>query len=68
MQILIIEDESAIADVLAYALKSEGYATHCCTLGSEGLAQLRRDADYALVEEVLRRFAADELGAAGAAA
>lgn len=47
MQILIIEDESSIADVLAYALKSEGYATHCCTLGSEGLAQLR-SGDYAL--------------------
>lgn len=39
--ILIIEDESPIADVLAYALKSEGYATQCCTLGSEGLEQLR---------------------------
>jgi two-component system catabolic regulation response regulator CreB len=47
MQILIIEDESAIADVLAYALKSDGYATHCCTLGSEGLAQLS-SGNYAL--------------------
>jgi two-component system catabolic regulation response regulator CreB len=39
--ILIIEDESPIADVLAYALRSEGYAAQCCTLGSEGLEQLR---------------------------
>ncbi len=39
--ILIIEDEAPIADVLAYALKSDGYAVHCCTLGSEGLEQLR---------------------------
>lgn len=39
--ILIIEDESPIADVLAYALKSEGYAAQCCTLGSDGLEQLR---------------------------
>lgn len=39
--ILIIEDETPIADVLAYALKSEGYVTQHCTLGSEGLAQLR---------------------------
>lgn len=39
--ILIIEDETPIADVLAYALKSEGYATQHCTLGSEGLEQLR---------------------------
>jgi two-component system catabolic regulation response regulator CreB len=40
--ILIIEDEAPISDVLAYALKSEGYATQCCTLGSDGLEQLRR--------------------------
>ncbi len=39
--ILIIEDESAIADVLAYALKSEGYTTQHCTLGSEALHHLR---------------------------
>lgn len=39
--ILIIEDESPIADVLAYALKSDGYAVQCCTLGSEGLEHLR---------------------------
>ncbi len=39
--ILIIEDESAIADVLEYALKAEGYATQRCTLGQDGLAQLR---------------------------
>ena len=39
--ILIIEDETAIADVLAYALHSEGYAVHRSTLGSDGLDQLR---------------------------
>ena len=39
--ILIIEDESPIADVLAYALRSEGYDTQHCTLGGEGLEQLR---------------------------
>ena len=39
--ILIIEDEKPIADVLAYALKSEGFGTQHCTLGSEGLEQLR---------------------------
>lgn len=39
--ILIIEDEKSIADVLAYALKSEGFVTQHCTLGSEGLEQLR---------------------------
>lgn len=39
--ILIVEDEQPIADVLAYALKSEGFVTQHCTLGSEGLEQLR---------------------------
>jgi hypothetical protein len=33
----------------------------------EGMALLRHDADVVLVDEVVRRFAADELGAAGAA-
>jgi two-component system catabolic regulation response regulator CreB len=40
--ILIIEDEAAIADVLSYTLKSEGYEPVRCALGSEGLEQLRR--------------------------
>lgn len=39
--ILIIEDEPAIADILAYALESEGYSTRRCTLGSEALEHLR---------------------------
>ena len=39
--ILIVEDESAIAEVLVYALRSEGYDTQHCTLGSDGLLQLR---------------------------
>lgn len=42
--ILIIEDETAIADVLSYALKSEGYSTMHCTLGNDGLKQLRTGA------------------------
>lgn len=45
--ILIIEDESAIADTLIYALRSEGYFPHHCALGSEGLACLR-SGQYAL--------------------
>lgn len=45
--ILIIEDEPAIADVLVYALKSEGYLPRHCTLGSDGLVCLRQG-DYAL--------------------
>ncbi|HEY5993861.1 MAG TPA: two-component system response regulator CreB [Gallionellaceae bacterium] len=49
--ILIIEDEISIADVLSYALKSEGYATTRCTLGGEGLEQLRSGAhDLAILD------------------
>ena len=39
--ILIIEDESAIADTIAYALKTEGFTPHRCGLGSEALELLR---------------------------
>ncbi len=46
--ILIIEDEAAIADTLAYALKTEGYVPQWCALGTEGLARLRTG-DFALV-------------------
>jgi two-component system catabolic regulation response regulator CreB len=40
-RILIIEDETAIADTLLYALDTEGYAAEHCTLGEAGLARLR---------------------------
>ena len=46
--ILIIEDEAAIADTLAYALKTEGYITDHCMLGNEGLQRLQQGG-YALV-------------------
>jgi two-component system, OmpR family, catabolic regulation response regulator CreB len=50
--ILIIEDETAIADVLAYTLQSEGYETMRCTLGSEGLGQLRGGAHALAILDV----------------
>ena len=37
MQILIVDDEPAIADTLVYALRAEGYASRCCGLGQEAL-------------------------------
>lgn len=40
MKILIVDDEPAIADTLAYALRADGFAADCCTLGSEALAIL----------------------------
>jgi two-component system catabolic regulation response regulator CreB len=50
--ILIIEDEAAIADVLCYTLQSEGYRTEHCTLGGEGLAQLRGGAHALAILDV----------------
>ena len=46
--ILLIEDESAIADTVIYALRTEGYAVTHCLLGRDGLAALERER-YALV-------------------
>lgn len=48
MNILIVEDEPAIADTLAYALRTEGYVPTCCGLGRSALA-LAAGGDYALV-------------------
>lgn len=39
-QILIVEDEAAIADTLVYALQAEGFATHWSSLGGEALMLL----------------------------
>jgi two-component system catabolic regulation response regulator CreB len=48
MKLLIVDDEPAITDTLAYALAAEGYATDCCALGREAIAQAAAQ-DYALV-------------------
>lgn len=36
-KILVIEDESSIADTIVYSLKSEGFDAHCCSTGIAGL-------------------------------
>jgi two-component system catabolic regulation response regulator CreB len=38
-KILIIEDESSIADTIIYALKSEGFDSHWCSTGFAGLSR-----------------------------
>lgn len=48
MEILIVDDEPAIADTLAYALKTEGYGADWCGLGREALDKLG-SRDYALI-------------------
>lgn len=51
MHILLVEDESAIADTVLYALRAEGFeATHCLT-GGEALREARRVAyDLAVLD------------------
>jgi len=43
-QILIVEDEAAIADTLVYALQAEGFVTHWSNLGGEALTLLENGA------------------------
>jgi len=39
--ILVVDDESAIADTILYALRTEGMLVEHCALGSEAIARLR---------------------------
>lgn len=41
-KILIIEDETAIADLLAYGLTKEGYVAQTANSGAEGLREMKR--------------------------
>jgi len=41
-RILIIEDEEAIADLLAYGLEREGYETRSASSGADGLREMER--------------------------
>lgn len=47
--ILIIEDEGAIADILEYALKTEGFLPCRCVTGAEGLQLLAQPNAFRLV-------------------
>ena len=42
-RVLVVEDETAIADTVLYALRSEGYVPEHCLLGREALERLRND-------------------------
>lgn len=53
-KILIIEDEAAIADLLAYGLGQEGYETAVALTGEDGLRELeRRKPDLLLLDWML---------------
>lgn len=48
MHILIIDDEPAIAEMLAYALRTEGYQTDWCGIGGAALEKVQQE-NYALI-------------------
>ena len=50
--ILIVEDETAIADGIAYALRTEGFAPRHLTLGEDALAALRAEAFELVILDV----------------
>lgn len=50
-RILVVEDESAIADAVLYALRAEAYSAEHALLGREGLQRLRDEAfDLAILD------------------
>ncbi len=51
-QILIVEDESAIADTIIYALKSEGFHTTWVSLGHDAVAKLAQSKPNLIVLDV----------------
>ncbi len=67
---MVIEDEKDIVDLLAYALRKEGYEVRSATQGREGLELIRRGpTDLALIDimlpdldglEICRRVRTDE--------
>ncbi|CTP84579.1 hypothetical protein XTALMG727_1032 [Xanthomonas translucens pv. arrhenatheri LMG 727] len=63
--VLVVEDESAIADTVLYALRSEGYQVRHCLLGREALAQARAGGidvvvlDVGLPDRAASRYAAN---------
>lgn len=50
--VLVVEDETAIADTVLYALRSEGYQARHCALGSQALQLLRTETVDVVVLDV----------------
>lgn len=48
-KILLVEDESGIADAVIYALQTEGFQLKWHQLGQDALAELQQSPDYALM-------------------
>ncbi len=50
-QVLVVEDEAAIAETVLYALRSEGYAASHCLLGGQALQRLQEsDVDVVVLD------------------
>src|SRR5262245_46342299 len=47
-RILVVEDESGIADTICYALATDGFEPHVCSLGGDALRELETG-EYALI-------------------
>jgi len=43
LDILIVEDEPAIADAVAYALEKDGFTPHRCAFGEQALARMKAE-------------------------
>ncbi len=50
--VLVVEDESAIADTIVYALKSEGFAAHWSRTGGEALLVLLEQAPALIIMDI----------------
>lgn len=48
-KILLIEDESSIADTVIYALETEGFEVKWHSLGQDALSELQQKSDYSLI-------------------
>ena len=48
-KVLLVEDESTIADTVIYALETEGFEVKWCSLGQEALASLQNDSSFSLM-------------------
>lgn len=51
LRVLIVEDEAAIAETLAYALRVEGFQTRHVTFGARAIAEVEHgDADFVILD------------------
>jgi two-component system catabolic regulation response regulator CreB len=51
-RILIVEDESGIADTLQYALRTDGFETHWCATAEAALAEVHKNAPALIILDV----------------